>query len=140
MDLPLLYRKGVDYQGKKYVDGGLSDSFPIKKMIELFKPTDILILPNQSAIDVVTESNFGDHLYSKVAAMALPRRLAYKIATEHARRIRSLEWLRYQCPKQTNWLIVWPDNQINRFTQNSAQLRSAVTRSRNFLLNQLKKV
>ncbi len=45
MALPWFYRKSVEIDGQKFQDGAVLDSFPLEEVIEKFKPTDILVLP-----------------------------------------------------------------------------------------------
>lgn len=45
MAIPLLFRKAVEVNGIPYIDGAF-DYLPVKKVIEKFHPTDILILAN----------------------------------------------------------------------------------------------
>lgn len=66
MAFPLLYGKTVHIDGGEYVDGAF-EPLPIEKVIQQFKPTDILILPNRSFTNTdVHELSKGEYLLSKI--------------------------------------------------------------------------
>jgi predicted patatin/cPLA2 family phospholipase len=132
MTLPFIYQEYVEHKGRRYLDGGLTNQFPIQTTINEFKPTDILIFPNCSEAALEHESTIGDYLYDEMALISLPRQLSRNIFNRHNKFVESLNWLRARKSTRPHWLIVWPDNKVGLFTQNTALLRSATNRSKKF--------
>ena len=79
MALPWLYRKSVEIDGQKFQDGALLESFPLEEVIEKFKPTDILVLPQipfEDMIGVEKEAKL-----SRVIAKFIPNMASINIGS-----------------------------------------------------------
>ncbi len=134
MAVPLVYRKAIEVNGKKYVDGAF-DPMPIEKIIEKFNPTDILVLPNTpfDRMDAF-ELTPGEYLFAELSskmgsvgsAGSLDNVEKFLLIKEEVRK--SLEYIQKQ--KGVNVGILWPpDSGLSNFTTDPDKVEEAVIES-----------
>ncbi|QQG45729.1 MAG: patatin-like phospholipase family protein [Candidatus Sungiibacteriota bacterium] len=134
MAAPIAYRKAVEVNDGRYVDGAF-DPMPVEKVIEQFQPTDILILPNTpfDRMDAF-ETTPGEYLVSELIEGASKVIPAASLGTvEKFLRIKeqirkSLEFIQKQ--KGVNIGILWPrDSGLTNVTTDAVRIKAAVLES-----------
>lgn len=131
MAVPLLYRKAIEVNGEKYVDGAF-DPMPIEKIIKQFNPTDILVLPNTpfDRMDAF-ELTPGEYLIAEFAHRT--GSLGSLGTTEKFLRVKeeirkSLEYIQHQ--SKVNIGILWPpDSNLSNLTTDPDKVEAAVIES-----------
>lgn len=134
MAAPIAYRKAIEVNDGRYIDGAF-DPMPVEKVIEEFQPTDILILPNtpfdhMDAFEVTP----GEYLVSELIEGASKIIPAASLGTvdkflrikEQIRK--SLEFIQKQ--RGVNIGILWPQNSgLTNVTTDPDRIKAAVLES-----------
>ncbi|MFC1612662.1 patatin-like phospholipase family protein [Patescibacteria group bacterium] len=119
------YRK-VIVNGKHRIDGTYANPFPIKEVIEMFNPTDVLVIPNRSIEQnskgsvSLAEKLFTD-LFVKNEALKrtiLARRQTYSRSLEFAKKV-----------KDVRIGFIWNPVSLSSLTRNRKVFYNAVNRS-----------
>lgn len=126
MAFPGIYGKDITVNGDQYIDGAIHP-LPITEVLQKFKPTDILILPNRSKN--LSKNEYS--IYEKLLSLILFRNYSSTIKT-HIRNIdsifnRSLACIENNYPSVS---ILWPPNMgIGIMETNPKKLREATIAS-----------
>ena len=118
-----LYRKPVMVNGRNYTDGSTAMAFPAKKVLESFKPTDMLVIANCSREKAYESPSWT----KKVLTNLLMLGLSSKVRTLAEKRsflcAENLECIR---DSAANIGILWGPSSIGRLTLNYQHLRSTM--------------
>lgn len=137
MALPGLYGKWITVNGKKYCDGGFNQPIPIKHVSEKFRPTDILILPNQTR-DIAT--HFRPGVSDVIAGLLTLRQLGLKKSREVYLRKTRFRQILETLPTNPNIAILWPSaGRLHEGTRDPKQLLFAFEMSRESTREWIKK-
>jgi predicted patatin/cPLA2 family phospholipase len=113
----------VEFGGRFYTDGSMSNPLPVRKLVRQLKPTHILILPHrmQGVPDrpplletVLYQTALRQRVPPLMRAMAYRRRLRFK---------ESLRWLREDC--EVPFSIAWSEGPISQFERDSSKIKTA---------------
>jgi len=138
MAVPLVYRKAIEVNGEKYIDGAF-DPMPIERLIKQFKPTDILVLPNTpfDRMDAF-ELNPGQYLFAELAHQtgslgSIGTVEKFLRVKEEIRK--SLEYIQNQ--NKVNIGILWPpDSGLSNLGTNPDKVEAAVIESARDVIKQ----
>ena len=134
MSVPLVAGEVPPVNGIAYVDGSF-DPMPLKEIIERFKPTDILILPNTpfECLDAFRLSN-GEYVIAELA-----KRLGPKFVPALAGQVEKFLLIKEQMRKSMEYLqeqsgvnigIMWPpDAGLDVMRQDPYAIETAVLES-----------
>ena len=135
MALPIVYGESVEVNGEHYIDGAF-DPMPVETLIEKFKPTDILVLPNIPFDNIENfELNFSEKLITKFVP-----RVGSLGAVEKFLRIKeeirkSLEYIQSQTGVRIG--IMWPpDSDLGNVTTDPTQIEAAIIESARSVIKQ----
>ncbi|HYD93497.1 MAG TPA: hypothetical protein VEB18_03565 [Candidatus Paceibacterota bacterium] len=125
----------ITINDRQYIDGVGAFPFPIREALELFQPTDVLILanaPGQIDTPMLTGAGWAYLLRGKDAngEDRYPEQVRRQYISSAERYNQSLYWLRNHKP--CRFLILKSDHQVDLFERDAAKLRSAAERSRQF--------
>lgn len=118
----------VTIAGRRYVDGAAALAFPVIRAVELFDPTDILVLANSPDPD---QSALVRILSSRAVRRAYSSRAQTIFGAVQQRFDAELEFLRNRFKGRFG--VIWSDRAIDPFTTDSIQLRRAGERARDHL-------
>ena len=111
----------VTIDGLSYIDGATALTFPARKVIEEFAPTDLLIFANRTQF--TTKGAVFDQLLSAALLMNFPHAVQKTHMQRQAQALKELAYLRFQ--KSCRYLILWPEGALGRFTRDSNALECA---------------
>jgi predicted patatin/cPLA2 family phospholipase len=122
--IPALTPEPVIVNGKRYLDGGGALPFPAHKVIEEFKPTDVLVLANypRKAKQGGVERFVGPLFFRSLTPAA---REIFR--TRHRRFAEGLAYLRAQ--GHCSFAILWSDEEIGLFERSPKKLIAAKERA-----------
>ena len=124
--------------GEAFVDGDTANPFPIERVLHVFDPTHILILPNTTEVDACGQLSLKYTARIGLMKLFLPHKLSMKIKHHREMFACSLRLLRTKSQhNDVHWVIAWPDDTVAKLTQSSDALKDAAFRSRAFLLQAL---
>jgi hypothetical protein len=112
-----------------YIDGATSMTFPVRRVIEEFEPTDLLVFANRSGF--TRKGALLDRLVSTPMLLPFPRAVRTVHAERHEHALEELEYLRSQ--KRCRYLILWSDNQLGRFKRDPVLIESGAIRAQRHL-------
>lgn len=121
--LPYAYPKPIIVNGEKYTDGGMSEPLPLKKAVQMFAPTDILVVSNYSHKE---SREVGSSLAEKIMDILAMSRLPSSLHGSFRKRDDSwTENVTYaeHCP--CNTAILYGEESIGLLTKNLSKLRIA---------------
>lgn len=121
--IPYFTGEPVQVGNLRCLDGMGGCPFPAQKVIEKFKPTDLLVLansPEPSTQTGVTPKGFG------ALVKGCPRPVVQAFANCSARFLEELQWLRTQ--QQCRVAILWSGD-LGLFEQNPEKLREAASQA-----------
>ncbi|GMQ95256.1 MAG: hypothetical protein BMS9Abin13_369 [Patescibacteria group bacterium] len=122
--MPGLYGHTINVNGHSCIDGGIGIPFPTNKLIENFRPTDLLIIANQSERRMRREKQpFLEKLLAPLVLRDSPARVTQLMLRSRTRYRESLEYLQSQ--QDINWGILWaPDDGTHFLTRDPHKLRA----------------
>ena len=121
--LTYAYPTPVIINGQRSTDGGISEPLPVKKAVEWFQPTDILIVSNYSREE---SSRMGRTVMEFVFdALAKSRIPASLVPAFHARDRMWQENISYAEKLSGNTVILYGAKEVGVLTQDLAKLRGA---------------
>jgi predicted patatin/cPLA2 family phospholipase len=131
MSVPGSFENPLTVNGRTYIDGDIALPVPIELMVQMFRPTDILVLVNQRRSTtreggVVSQPQFREVMEDFLLWATVRRRPLQRAIL--AKKYRLKEGLDYM-NSLTNihiGIINPPDKTINSLTQNTEKLRSAM--------------
>lgn len=119
-----LYNKEVYIDGRAYIDGMVGDSFPIKKIINDFNPTDLLIIANRPAYDYKKSGqSILKSAFERFALRNTPKHLRQSFLNRHFHYQETFNYLKSR--HDFNFGILWaPNSSTHSLTRNSSKLRA----------------
>src|SRR3989344_668155 len=123
MAITELYAKPVVVNGRYFTDGTMSMPFPAQKLVEQFRPTDILILANQSQGSALNPPTVVVSALTRIAMRKMSDELRKYPPRWHHLWKENLEYLR---SSNLNVGIFWGPESVYALTRNYHTLRSAV--------------
>lgn len=123
-----LYDLPVMVNCRNYLDGCIALPFPIKEVIEKFKPTDILIVANCSRGKIKNKKTGQiEKIIMKLLFRKSPAHLKKLGLTRRTRFIEGYEY--FNNLNSINKGIIWSDNNISLLTRDSRKLRNTFYKS-----------
>ncbi len=120
--LTFAYPTPIYVNGEEYTDGGMSLPLPLKKTVEHFSPTDILVVSNYSQeMSLAMGDSFGEKILDMLAILRLPRSL------RHSFRKRDASWkenIAYAEHSPLSMSVLYGTDDVGILTQNLAKLRA----------------
>lgn len=130
---PLAYHTPREVNGNAYFDGGIALVFPIKKVIEEFSPTDVMVLPNYQK-DQSRNPSFFERAFIKLFLTHFPGVVRQKMLLWHENFWAGAEF----AANAHNVHVLWPPGAgIHSLTRNPKKLRGAAYASARQTLKEL---
>lgn len=123
MAIPGFYNKTVEVNGRHYVDGSVNP-FPIRRLLELFNPTDILVIANcteESGRD--REPNWFEKALNLYFMREVPHTLRTMWVSRYERWTRGLNHFRSLTDVHTG--ILWAPTHLEMLSRDPVELRNA---------------
>lgn len=120
--IPFLYRDDVVIDGTRYLDGDLSGTLPIKKIISEVNPTSLLIFANRPA------KQNGGMMYKLIKRYAedeFDKKYLESLRNQDQEFMQELDLLKKSGIPYT---IIWTDNLVGSLEVNSTKLENAAKR------------
>lgn len=117
-----LYRKPVVVNGRKFVDGSYALPFPVKKIAEVFDPTDVFIITNCSVEHARNSHSLTRRVLTKLLTTGLSPSVR-SLAT--GRQNFWTENLEYLKGHTSSVAVLWGPSSIGSLTRNHQRLRQA---------------
>lgn len=117
-----LYRKPVVVNGRTFADGSYALPFPAKKIMEVFDPTDLLVIANCSAEHARNSYSLTRRVLTKLLTVGLSTTVQSLATGQQNFWTENLEHLR---SSTANVAILWGPNSIGSLTRNRDVLRCA---------------
>jgi len=130
--MPKLCGRVVTLDGTEYLDGAVSMSMPIGRIIEEFRPTDLLVLTN--CADEEKDSAFAN-LLSALLVHDFPEPFRRSYLSRNKVFAEETQYLRKQ--RDCRYAILWTDKDVGRFERDPTKLEYAAVRAQAHLANLL---
>lgn len=126
--IPILYKDKVMVDGVQYLDGALTESFPVEEIIKSERPTSILVFANKSKS---FKDTFVRKLFLKGVGLLFPKSLRDGVNLEHVHFSRQLRILRNS---RIPYTIVWTDDSIDTLEKDKNKIINGAKNFENYIL------
>lgn len=117
-----LYRRPVMVNGRNFTDGATALPFPIKKVLEDFDPTDVLVIANQTQAGISKRAPWAQKVLTNLAMTGLQPPVRAQVTRKFEQWKESLE----HCRNSTaNIGIIWGPDALGNLTCDPRRLRCA---------------
>lgn len=126
--MPAVCERTVALDGVEYLDGASALSFPARRVVEEYEPTDLLVLANCPSDE--RGSMFKD-LLMQLLVRDYPEPFQRTFAMRNRRFAQEAAWLRSQ--RSLRWGIVWSGTKVRRFEDNLERLEDETEEARLYM-------
>lgn len=133
--VPTPNQLNIKLDGKRVTDGSIGDPFPIQKIVETFKPTDVLIL--SSVYEDENKHTDFSAMTKAYLKLALPRKTADKALKNQETFEEELRWLRKQ--NDFRWLMTFATEDMDMLNIPKKKMFSLLKETKQQFANELEK-